>query len=107
MFVAVSKNVLGKVILVLNLSSEKYNYFSIIYVLDSTFVGFKDVCSGETNVIFITNPLNEDLQHPIHVKNVQLIDTIEQSKVFIHRPDIRYHYENIIFSINFLLYVPC
>ncbi|TKC41541.1 hypothetical protein EI555_014575, partial [Monodon monoceros] len=64
------------------------NCFSIIYVLGSTFVGFKNVCSGETNVIFITNPLNEDLQHPIHVKNIQLVDTTEQSKIFIHRPDI-------------------
>ncbi|XP_058524528.1 fibrocystin-L isoform X1 [Ochotona princeps] len=53
-----------------------------------TFVGFKNVCSGETNVIFITNPLNEDLQHPIYVKNIQLVDTTEQSKIFIHRPDI-------------------
>ena len=110
---AVRKNVVDKIILALNLPSEKDNHFSIIYLLVSKFVGFKDVCSGETNVIFITNPLNEDLQHPIHVKNIQLIDTIEQSKVFIHRPDIRYHYENyyeinkkIIFFINFLLYVP-
>ncbi|ELK08600.1 Fibrocystin-L [Pteropus alecto] len=55
---------------------------------DSTFVGFKNVCSGETNVIFITNPLNEDLQHPIHVKDIQLVDTTEQAKIFIHRPDI-------------------
>lgn len=70
-------------------SSIENNYFSIIYILESTFVGFKNVCSGETNVVFITNPLNEDLQHPIHVKNVQLVDTTEQSKVFIHRPDIR------------------
>ncbi|XP_073925166.1 fibrocystin-L isoform X4 [Castor canadensis] len=53
-----------------------------------TFVGFKNVCSGETNVIFITNPLNEDLQHPIHVEKIQLVDTTEQSKIFIHRPDI-------------------
>ncbi|CAO2602354.1 Pkhd1l1 [Lemmus lemmus] len=66
-----------------------YNAISgLLDVSGSTFVGFKDVCSGETNVVFITNPLNEDLQHPIHVKNVHLIDTIEQSKVFIHRPDI-------------------
>lgn len=57
--------------------------------LGLTFVGFKNVCSGETNVIFITNPLNEDLQHPIYVKNIQLVDTTEQSKIFIHRPDIR------------------
>ncbi|ELK37593.1 Fibrocystin-L [Myotis davidii] len=55
----------------------------------STFVGFKNVCSGETNVIFMTNPLNEDLQHPIHVKNIQLVDTVEKAKIFIHRPDIR------------------
>lgn len=71
------------------MSSTENNYFSIIYVLDSTFVGFKNVCSGETNVIFITNPLNEDLQHPIHVKDIQLVDTTEQAKIFIHRPDIR------------------
>lgn len=42
-------------------------------------------------MIFITNPLNEDLQHPIHVKNIQLVDTTEQSKIFIHRPDVRYN----------------
>ncbi|XP_076961678.1 fibrocystin-L [Callospermophilus lateralis] len=66
-----------------------YNAISgLLDVSDSTFIGFKNVCSGETNVIFITNPLNEDLQHPIHVKNIQLVDTIEQSKIFIHRPDI-------------------
>ncbi|XP_019323389.2 fibrocystin-L isoform X1 [Panthera pardus] len=67
------------------------SYTAISGLLDisgSTFVGFKNVCSGETNVIFITNPLNEDLQHPIHVKNIQLVDTTEQSKIFIHRPDI-------------------
>uniref|UniRef100_A0A8D0SJH6 Fibrocystin-L n=1 Tax=Sus scrofa TaxID=9823 RepID=A0A8D0SJH6_PIG len=67
------------------------SYRAISGLLDisgSTFVGFKNVCSGETNVIFITNPLNEDLQHPIHVKNIQLVDTTEQSKIFIHRPDV-------------------
>ncbi|XP_045661731.1 fibrocystin-L isoform X1 [Ursus americanus] len=66
-----------------------YNAISgLLDISGSTFVGFKNVCSGETNVIFITNPLNEDLQHPIHVKNIQLVDTTEQSKLFIHRPDI-------------------
>ncbi|KAM5281038.1 fibrocystin-L [Ctenodactylus gundi] len=66
-----------------------YNAISgLLDISGSTFVGFKNVCSGETNVIFITNPLNEDLQHPIHVKNIQLVDTTEQSKIFIHRPDI-------------------
>ncbi|XP_007188845.2 fibrocystin-L isoform X1 [Balaenoptera acutorostrata] len=66
-----------------------YNAISgLLDISGSTFVGFKNVCSGETNVIFITNPLNEDLQHPIHVKDIQLVDTTEQSKIFIHRPDI-------------------
>lgn len=72
-----------------NTFSTADNYFPIIFILGTTFVGFKNVCSGETNVIFITNPLNEDLQHPIHVKNIQLVDTTEQSKIFIHRPDLR------------------
>ncbi|XP_012578380.1 PREDICTED: fibrocystin-L [Condylura cristata] len=66
-----------------------YNAISgLLDISGSTFVGFKNVCSSETNVVFITNPLNEDLQHPIHVKNIQLVDTIEQSKIYIHRPDI-------------------
>ncbi|XP_048215228.1 fibrocystin-L isoform X1 [Perognathus longimembris pacificus] len=67
------------------------SYNAITGLLDvsgSTFVGFKNVCSGESNVIFITNPLNEDLQHPIHVEKIQLVDSTEQSKIFIHRPDI-------------------
>ncbi|CAD7693852.1 unnamed protein product [Nyctereutes procyonoides] len=66
-----------------------YNAISgLLEISGSTFVGFKNICAGETNVIFITNPLNEDLQHPIHVKNIQLVDTTEQSKIFIHRPDV-------------------
>ncbi|XP_051826954.1 fibrocystin-L [Antechinus flavipes] len=66
-----------------------YNAISgLLEVSDSTFVGFKNVCSDETAVMFMTNPLNEDLQHPIHVKNIQTINTTEQSKIFIHRPDL-------------------
>ncbi|XP_042639560.1 fibrocystin-L [Orycteropus afer afer] len=66
-----------------------YNAISgLLDISGVTFVGFKNICSGETNVIFITNPLNEDLQHPIHVKNIQLVDSTEQSKIFIHRPDV-------------------
>uniref|UniRef100_A0A6I8N1M6 Fibrocystin-L n=1 Tax=Ornithorhynchus anatinus TaxID=9258 RepID=A0A6I8N1M6_ORNAN len=66
-----------------------YNAISgLLKVTDTTFVGFKNVCSGETNVIFMTNPLNEDLQHPIQVTNIRTIDTTEQSKIYIHRPDL-------------------
>lgn len=66
--------------------------FLIPYVslpLDTTFVGFKNVCSSETNFMFITNPLNEDLQHPVHVSGATLIDSTEGAKVFIHRADVR------------------
>lgn len=52
------------------------------------FVGFRDVCSGETNVMFMTNPLNEDLQHPVQVSGLRLIDSTEEAEVFIHRPDL-------------------
>lgn len=55
---------------------------------DTTFVGFRDVCSGERNYMFITNPLNEDLQHPVHVSAVKTVDSTEEARVFVHRPDV-------------------
>lgn len=58
-------------------------------VSDTTFVGFKAVCSGEENVMFITNPLNEDLQHPVQVSGLRIVDSTVDNKVFIHRPDVR------------------
>uniref|UniRef100_A0A672GVH9 Polycystic kidney and hepatic disease 1 (autosomal recessive)-like 1 n=1 Tax=Salarias fasciatus TaxID=181472 RepID=A0A672GVH9_SALFA len=60
----------------------------LMTVTDTTFVNFKDVCSGETNVMFITNSLNEDLQHPVHVSGIKMVDSTEKGKVFIHRPDL-------------------
>lgn len=38
--------------------------------------------------MFLTNPLNEDLQHPVQVSGLQLVDASEEAKVFIHRPDL-------------------
>ncbi|KAK9526506.1 hypothetical protein VZT92_015203 [Zoarces viviparus] len=60
----------------------------LMKVTDTTFVGFKTVCSSETNFMFITNPINEDLQHPVQVSGITLIDSTEEAKVFIHRPDV-------------------
>lgn len=60
----------------------------LMKVTDTTFVNFKDVCSGETNVMFITNSLNEDLQHPVQVSGIKMVDSTEEGKVFIHRPDL-------------------
>lgn len=37
----------------------------------------------------MTNPKNEDLQHPLQVEKVTVVDSTEDAKVFIHRPDVR------------------
>ncbi|XP_025757857.1 PKHD1 like 1, tandem duplicate 1 isoform X2 [Oreochromis niloticus] len=67
------------------------NYNSIkglMTVKDTTFVNFRNVCSSEANIMFITNPLNEDLQHPVQISGIQMIDSTDEAKVFIHRPDL-------------------
>ncbi|XP_043545299.1 PKHD1 like 1, tandem duplicate 1 [Chiloscyllium plagiosum] len=55
---------------------------------NTTFVGFKGTCSNKLNVMFITNPMNEDFQHPILVKGITIVDSEERGKVFIHRPNV-------------------
>ncbi|XP_075128051.1 fibrocystin-L-like [Leptodactylus fuscus] len=60
----------------------------LMTVEDTTFVGYKSVCSGQSNVMFITNPGNEDLQHPVEVSRITILDSSEDQKVFIHRPDV-------------------
>lgn len=56
---------------------------------DTTFVNFRNVCTNQTNFMFMTNPINEDLQHPVHVSGIAMADSTEGAKVFIHRPDVR------------------
>uniref|UniRef100_H3AJV8 Uncharacterized protein n=1 Tax=Latimeria chalumnae TaxID=7897 RepID=H3AJV8_LATCH len=56
---------------------------------DTTFVNFKDVCNGEQNIIFMTNPLNEDLHHPIYLRGITLFNVKDEFKVFIHHPETR------------------
>ncbi|XP_069813288.1 fibrocystin-L-like isoform X2 [Dendropsophus ebraccatus] len=66
-----------------------YNAISgLMTVKDTTFVGYKSVCSGQSNVMFMTNPENEDLQHPVQVSGITMLDSSENHKVFIHRPDV-------------------
>ncbi|XP_026145815.1 PKHD1 like 1, tandem duplicate 1 isoform X2 [Carassius auratus] len=60
----------------------------IMTVSDTTFVGFKNVCTTERNYMFMTNPGNEDLQHPISVERISKINSTEDSLAFIHRPDL-------------------
>ncbi|XP_043994771.1 fibrocystin-L-like isoform X2 [Gambusia affinis] len=79
-----------------NTAPEKPHHLNMNYnaikglmtVTDTTFVGFRDICSGERNYVFMTNPLNEDLQHPLQVSAVRLLDGTEDARVFIHRPDV-------------------
>ncbi|XDV34188.1 hypothetical protein PO909_004380 [Leuciscus waleckii] len=60
----------------------------LMTVSDTTFVGFKSVCSTETNYMFMTNPGNEDLQHPISVERIAKINSTEDALAYIHRPDL-------------------
>ncbi|TKS89105.1 Fibrocystin-L Polycystic kidney and hepatic disease 1-like protein 1 [Collichthys lucidus] len=69
--------------------TTSYNAIAgLMTVTDVTFAGFRNVCSSETNFMFMTNPENEDLQHPVHVSRITVVDSTEGAKVFIHRPDV-------------------
>ncbi|KAK2830693.1 hypothetical protein Q5P01_018624 [Channa striata] len=69
-------------------NSDYNSIKGLVNVTDTTFVSFRNVCSSETNIMFLTNPENEDLQHPVHVSGIQLIDSTENAKVFVHRPNL-------------------
>ncbi|XP_051879473.1 PKHD1 like 1, tandem duplicate 1 [Pristis pectinata] len=60
----------------------------LMMVQNTTFVGFRGVCSQQLNVMFISNPDNEDVQHPVLVEGITIDQSEERGKVFIHRPDI-------------------
>lgn len=60
----------------------------LMTVTDTTFVGFKSVCSGQEDYMFITNTKNEDLQHPVQVSGMRIVDSSEDNKVFIHRANV-------------------
>ncbi|XP_066572050.1 PKHD1 like 1, tandem duplicate 1 isoform X2 [Amia ocellicauda] len=66
-----------------------YNAISgLLTVTNTVFESFQSVCSREKNVIFMTSPNNEDLQHPVHVQNLTIVNSTEDAKIFIHRPDV-------------------
>ncbi|XP_028646739.2 fibrocystin-L-like [Erpetoichthys calabaricus] len=60
----------------------------LVTIKDSTFAGFRSVCSGQINIMFITNPNNEDMQHPIQVMGIQVVNSTENAVAFVHRPDL-------------------
>nr|XP_032810523.1 fibrocystin-L isoform X1 [Petromyzon marinus] len=66
-----------------------YNAISgMMLVEDVVFAGFGEACSGKRSVAFMTNPLNEDLQHPVHTRRLRWFDAPASARVFIHRPDL-------------------
>uniref|UniRef100_UPI0037E8D1AF fibrocystin-L-like n=1 Tax=Semicossyphus pulcher TaxID=241346 RepID=UPI0037E8D1AF len=70
--------------------STNYNAIKgLMTVEDTTFVNFRNVCSSESNFMFMTNPMNDDLQHPIHASGIKMVDSEEAAKVFIHRADLK------------------
>ncbi|XP_060949378.1 PKHD1 like 1, tandem duplicate 1 [Limanda limanda] len=69
--------------------NNNYNAIKgLMTVKDTMFVNFRNVCSGETNFMFMTSPKSEDLQHPVQVSGLQMVDSTENAKVFIHRADV-------------------
>ncbi|XP_041664378.1 fibrocystin-L-like [Cheilinus undulatus] len=70
-------------------SSHSYNAIKgLLTVEDTIFVNFRNVCSGESNIMFMTNPKSEDLQHPVHVSGITIVDSWEDNKVLVHRADL-------------------
>ncbi|XP_065804470.1 fibrocystin-L [Labrus bergylta] len=70
--------------------NSNYNAIKgLMTVEDTTFVNFQSVCSGEANIMFMTNTENEDLHHPVHVSRITTVDSMEDYKVFIHRASLK------------------
>ena len=53
-----------------------------------TFSNFGQGCSDSINYAIATNPNNDDGQHSIQIKNVNLVNVDQTSKVWLHRPNL-------------------
>lgn len=54
---------------------------------DVTFANFKSTCNVR-DVMFYTNPINEDISHPTHLSGITKVDSDEDSTVLIDRPSV-------------------
>ncbi|XP_063041153.1 fibrocystin-L-like [Engraulis encrasicolus] len=69
--------------------STSYNTIKgLMTVTDTTFVAFRNVCSTERAVMFMTTPFIEDLQHPVQVKGIAQVDSTQDGMVFIHHANL-------------------
>ena len=57
-------------------------------VTNTTFAYFGTTCDNGTDAIFATSLHNDDGQMPVQVDNIYLYNVDNQSKVWIHRPNI-------------------
>ena len=66
-----------------------YNSIGGLTIMNNiTFAYFDTNCKGSQDVCIATSNHNEDLQHPINIQNSRLFFVNNNSKVWIHRPNI-------------------
>ena len=55
-----------------------------------TFAGFGTKCGSRRDYVISTSPGNEDGQHPVQISEVTLDNVDTESKLFFHRPNVRW-----------------
>merc|ERR1711962_967293 len=58
----------------------------IMYLDGVTFANFDNRCNGLRDLVIRSNPKHDDVNWPIKMKNIKLLQVEETSKVFINRP---------------------
>ena len=65
-----------------------YNYINgLTTITGNTFGHFKASCNSAVDAVITTSLHNDDGQMPVVIKNTELIDVAEDSKVYLHRPN--------------------
>lgn len=55
-----------------------------------TFANFDTTCGNKRDYILSTSSGNDDGQHPVEMSDTTLLDVVEDSKLFFHRPNVGY-----------------
>jgi len=58
----------------------------IMYMTNVTFDKFDNRCNGYKDIVIRTNPKDDDVNFPIKMKQIKLLDVAAESKVFFNRP---------------------
>merc|ERR1719320_1050902 len=51
-----------------------------------TFDKFDNRCNGQRDLVIRTNPWQDDVNWPIEIKNIKILDVVESSKILYNRP---------------------